>query len=47
MEYKDYSRENLKFLRLSRGISQSRLARALKVDSSTINKWESSKCGRE
>lgn len=40
IDNKNYTNLNLKYLREKKGISQTKLAQDLKVDTSTITKWE-------
>lgn len=39
-ENKNYTNVNVKYLREKKGISQTKLAKDLKIDTSTIAKWE-------
>lgn len=39
-ENKNYTNVNVKYLRENKGISQTKLAKDLKIDTSTIAKWE-------
>lgn len=40
MENKNYTNKNVKYLRESHGIAQSKMASDLKIDQSTLAKWE-------